>query len=79
MPHRPNPFRQCLEELDAAEDAWFEDKGLEKYAIWAKNNTGLLRSAMMMLADYVDSARRKAEDDRATSDNISPPPGPVYN
>lgn len=76
---KPNVFRQCLEELNAAENAWFDGEGLEKYAIWAKTNTGLLRGAMHMLADYVDSARRKAEAEQQAVDNISPPRPTVYN
>jgi len=63
----PNPFRNCLNLLDEAEIAYFQLGDADAFGAWAKAHAGLLRGAMMMLADEVDEARRVS---RAATDQF---------
>lgn len=72
-----NPFRNCLDALDEAEDAYFRREGLDAFAEWAKAHAGLLRGAMAMLADEVDEARRTAQT--GLTDKATPSRRNVYN
>ena len=59
-------FHRCLAELDAAEDAWFNDEGNGKYVEWAHNYTALVRGLLQMTCKDIDASKpgdfKKDED-----------------
>ena len=57
---KPTGFHTCLERLNEAENAWFDDEGNDKYLEWVHEYTALVRGMLMEICQEIDAARIKA-------------------